>query len=72
MIKKTFVMASLLLVAVISMQAQEVKKPRLLIDYFMEGDNVKEENSDKVRHAVMDAVNKSKRFEVVDKVLFLV
>lgn len=71
MIKKTFVMASLLLVAVISMQAQEVKKPRLLIDYFMEGDNVKEENSDKVRHAVMDAVNKSKRFEVVDKVAIL-
>lgn len=67
MLKKLVVMASLLLVAGVSMQAQEVKKPRLLIDYFFEGDNVKEENSDKVRHAVMDAVNKSKRFEVVDR-----
>ena len=66
MLKKLVVMASLLLIAGVSMQAQEVKKPRLLIDFFMEGDNVKEENSDKVRHAVMDAVNKSKRFEVVD------
>ncbi|BEI56765.1 hypothetical protein GCM10007041_31720 [Butyricimonas faecihominis] len=58
---------ALLCVAVIAVKAQEVKKPRMYVEYFTEADGVEEANSDKVRQAVMAALNKTKRFELVDQ-----
>ena len=58
---------ALLLAMVLGAQAQDVKKSRLLVDYFLEADGVDDANSDKVRQAVLDALNKTKRFQLVDQ-----
>ena len=67
MLKRIITIMALLCVAVIAVKAQEVKKPRMYVEYFTEADGVEEANSDKVRQAVMAALNKTKRFELVDQ-----
>ena len=67
MLKRIITIMALLCVAVIAAKAQEVKKPRMYVEYFTEADGVEEANSDKVRQAVMAALNKTKRFELVDQ-----
>ena len=67
MLKRIITIMVLLCVAVIAVKAQEVKKPRMYVEYFTEADGVEEANSDKVRQAVMAALNKTKRFELVDQ-----
>ena len=67
MLKRSITIMALLCVAVIAVKAQEVKKPRMYVEYFTEADGVEEANSDKVRQAVMAALNKTKRFELVDQ-----
>ena len=67
MLKRIITIMALLCVAVIAVKAQEVKKPRMYVEYFSEADGVEEANSDKVRQAVMAALNKTKRFELVDQ-----
>lgn len=66
---KNVVMGIAILCAVsLSAQAQsEVKKPRMMVDYFLEADGVDEANSDKVREAVLTALANTKRFELVDR-----
>ena len=56
----------LLAVCAIGINAQESKKPRVFIDWFLETDNVLEEDCDKVRAAVISALNESQRFELLD------
>ena len=67
MLKRIITIMALRCVAVIAVKAQEVKKPRMYVEYFTEADGVEEANSDKVRQAVMAALNKTKRFELVDQ-----
>ena len=67
MLKRIITIMALLCVAVIAVKAQEVKKPRMYVEYFTEADGVEEANSDKVRQAVMAALNKTKRLELVDQ-----
>ena len=50
----------------IGINAQESKKDRLFIDWFTETENVSEDDSDKVRAAVISALNASERFELLD------
>lgn len=68
MMKKIMLGMAMLFAVSLSTQAQsQVKKPRLMVDYFLEADGVSEANSDKVREAVMSALANSQRFELVDR-----
>ena len=67
MMKRIITGMALLLAMVLGVQAQDVKKSRLMVDYFLEADGVSDANSDKVRQAVLDALNKTKRFQLVDQ-----
>ena len=67
MLKRIITCVVLLCVAMIVVKAQEAKKPRMYVEHFTEANGVSESDSDKIRHAVMAALNKTKRFELVDQ-----
>ncbi len=65
-------MAAMLLLSVVAFTAaaqenKEVKKPRVLVEYFMKGDHVSDDFAGLVRQAVIDGLNKTQRFELVDE-----
>ena len=64
---KIVLSVALFCVVAIAVQAQEVKKPRLYVEYFTEANGVSKADGDKVRQAVIDALSKTKRFELVDR-----
>lgn len=64
---KLFLSVALFCVVAISVQAQEVKKPRLYVENFTVAEGVAKADGDKVRQAVADALNKTKRFELADQ-----
>ncbi len=73
MFKKRTIVAMLLLGAVAftasvsAQETKEVKKPKVFVQYFMEANHVSEDFSDLVRQAVIDGLNKTQRFEIVDQ-----
>ena len=67
MLKRIFTCMALLCVVVIAAKAQEVKKPRMYVERFTAANGGGDANSDKVRQTVMAALNKTKRFELVDQ-----
>ena len=67
MLKRIFTCLTLLCVVVMAVKAQEVKKPRMYVERFTTANGVGDADSDKVRQTVMAALNKTKRFELVDQ-----
>lgn len=65
--KKLLFTASLLLMGALGMLAQ-TERPRLLIEDFTKTSSVTGENGLKMRHAVIDALTKLHRFDLVDAV----
>lgn len=64
--KKFLLSAAIIFAACMSLNAQDVKKPRLLVRYFFSSETVSADHAELVRKAVVDALNKSTRFELVD------
>lgn len=65
--KKLIFTMALLLIAAAGVQAQS-GKPRLLIEDFTKAGSISGDNATKIRHAIIDALTKIQRFELVDAV----
>ncbi len=65
--KKLIFTMALLLIATAGVQAQS-GKPRLLIEDFTKAGSISGDNATKIRHAIIDALTKIQRFELVDAV----